>query len=69
MYAIGCKTGTSGQLSLLQNGNQIATVSADDGIGFGYIYQQLQAGTYQIRVSGIRYASDAVRDYTVGVYA
>jgi hypothetical protein len=39
MYAYKCQTGTSAQLTLLQNGKQIATVSADDGIGFGYIYQ------------------------------
>ncbi len=38
MYAEGCQTGSSGQVALLQNGSTIASVSANDEIGFGYIY-------------------------------
>ena len=69
MYPYNCRTGTSGSLSLFQNGRQIDTTQAKDELGFAYIYQDLQPGTYQVQVSNLRYASNAVRDYTVSVYA
>ena len=48
MYPYNCRTGTSGTLSLFQNGRQIDTTQAKDELGFAYIYQDLKPGTYQI---------------------
>jgi hypothetical protein len=57
-------------LSLYRNNQILQSVSADDVLGFGYIYQnELAPGDYRIVVSNIQYANDAVEDYTVSIYA
>lgn len=70
MYPYQCQTGTSGSIKLLSAAGQlIDQTKASDEIGFGYIYQTLQPGNYKIQILGVKYASDAVRDYTVSIYA
>jgi hypothetical protein len=69
MYPYGCDTGSSATVRLLKDGRMIGQASVDDTIGFGYVYERLERGTYEIQVTGLRWARDAVRDYTVSVYA
>lgn len=70
MYPYGCDGSSSVYFSVSHNGKNLGNVQATTTLGFGYLsIPNADSGTYTVSVGQQSYGRDAVRDYTVGVYA
>jgi hypothetical protein len=72
VYPYECDCETSMHLALIQNGTILkqGPVTNADGFGFIWMHQnEVEPGTYQARISRIRFGPNAIHDFTLSVYS
>jgi len=71
LYSVQCDKRASGNLELWQDGERLHKDHVDNMNGFGFLWvapKEAKAGTYELKVKGLRFGKDVIPDYVVNVY-